>query len=623
MWALRRASIQLKSRGLSSGTALICFPKSAIEKRYLENPNAGIVKFRKGPLLTVLNLAKSYNTLFNSSNSYVKARAFCSEAGTKSKYQDDDLEDAFIELESPHDTVCQTSSVDESDDESVSESELAEGDITVDDIPNELATIDTETDAGEKKSRKIPISKMTKAILAAPTLPLNKVVEKWVEEGNEVTQTEIALTMFHLRRRRMFFKALQLSEWLESTNHFVFAENNYASRVDLLAKVRGIYKAEEYIRQLPESFRGEKVYQTLLANCVSATNVKKSEELFDKMKKLFPITSFSCNQLLLLYKRMDKNKIRDVLSLMEKENVKPTQFTYHILIDAKGQSNDISGMEQLVETMKSEGVALNTKIQLNLARHYAAKKLTDKSEAILKEIEGGDIAKNRWACHLVLPIYASLGKDDEVERIWSVCESNPRLEDCLAAIEAFGQLKRIEDAESAFDKLVEKIKRPASRHFAALIKIYADHKMLDKGKDLVKRMSESGCTVGPLCWDALVKLYAGAGEVEKADSILQKVLNQKKGKPLSTSYLVILDGYANKGDIHNAEKIFLLMKQAGYASRVRPYRSLLYAYINAKAPAYGFSERLKGDNVIPNKALNGLLARSDAFRKSPVSELLE
>ncbi|KAL6532867.1 hypothetical protein OROGR_013827 [Orobanche gracilis] len=611
------------SRGLSSGTALICYPKSAIEKLYLENCNAGFVKFRKGPLLTVLNLARSCNTSFNSSNSYVKARAFCSEAGAKSKYQDDDLEDALIELKSPHDTVCKTYSVDEIDDESVSESELSEGDITVDDIPNELATVDTEIGAEEIKSRNVPISKMTKAILADPTLPVNKVVEKWVEEGNEVTQTEISLTMFHLQKRRMFFKALQLSEWLEATNHFVFTENNYASRVDLLAKVRGIYKAEEYIRQLPESFRDGKVNQTLLANCVSANNVKKSEELFDKMKKMFPITSFSCNQLLLLYKRTDKNKIRDVLSLMEKENVKPTQLTYQILIDVKGQSNDISGMEQLFETMKSEGVAVNTKIQLTLARHYAAKKLKDKSEAILKEIEGGDIVKNRWACHLVLPIYASLGKNDEVERIWSVCESNPHPKDCLAAIEAFGQLKRIEDAESAFDKLVEKIKRPSSRHFVALIRIYADHKMLDKGKDLVKRMSESGCTVGPLCWDALVKLYAGAGEVEKAESILEKVLKQKKGKPLSTSYLAILDGYADRGDIHNAEKMFLWMKQAGYASSVRHYRSLLYAYINAKAPAYGFNERLKGDNVIPNRALNRLLARSDAFRKSPVSELLE
>ncbi|KAK6151341.1 hypothetical protein DH2020_013976 [Rehmannia glutinosa] len=610
MWALRRASIQLKNRGLSSGTTRIFCVKSEIERCYLENYNSGIVESQRGLLDGIVYSARSYNTSSSSSNSYMEVCTFSSDAGAKSREQDDDLEDAFSELESPHDVVPKAASGDEIDDDSTSESDLSEGETAVD-IQNELETIDTETDAGEKISpKRMPTSAMTKAILDAPNLPVSKVLDKWVEAGNEVTRTEVSITILNLRKRRMFFKALQLSEWLESTERLEFSESNYASRVDLIAKVRGISKAEEYIRKLPESFRGEIVYRTLLANSVAATNVKKSEDLFNKMKKLFPVTSFSCNQLLLLYKRTDKTKIADVLLMMEKENVKPSQFTYQILIGVQGQSNNISGMEQIVETMKSEGMEPNTKIHVTLARSYAAAGLKDKSEAILKEMEGGDIVKNRWACRFLLPVYASLEKVDEVERIWKACESNPRLEECLAAIEAFGQLKRIEDAESAFDKMVKKSKKPSSKHFAALIKIYANNKMLAKGKDLVKQMSESGCRIGPLTWDALVKLYTGAGEVEKADSILEKALKQKTENRFLR-------------DIHNAEKIFLKMRQAGYASRIRPYRSLLYAYINAKAPAYGFTDRMKGDNVIPNKALAGLLARADAFKKSPVAELLE
>ncbi|KAI3446565.1 hypothetical protein Pfo_003230 [Paulownia fortunei] len=555
----------------------------------------------------------------------MEVRTFSSEAGAKSSgEQDDNLEDAFSELETPHDAVQKAASGDEIDDESMSESELSEGESIADDIQNELETLGTETDAGEKRSLKtVATSAMIKAILAAPTLSVSQVLDKWVEAGNEVTRTEVSLTMLNLRKRRMFVKALQLSKWLESTKRLEFLESNYVSRVDLIAKLRGIYKAEEYIRQIPESFRGEVVYRTLLANCVSANNVRKSEDLFNKMKNLFPITCFSCNQLLLLYKRTDKKKIADVLLLMEKENIKPSRFTYQILIDVKGQSNDISGMEQIVETMKSEGIEPHTHIQASMARYYATGGLKDKAEAVLKEMEGGDLIKNRWACQLLLPIYASLGREDEVGRIWKVCESNPRLEECLAAIEAWGQLKRIEDAEAAFYKMMKKLKKPSSKHFAALIKIYAKHKMLAKGKDLIKQMAESGCTVGPLTWDALVKLYAGAGEVEKADSILEKALKQQRGKPLSTSYLAILDQYSKRGDIHNAEKIFLKIRQAGYASRSRPYQLLLYAYINAKAPAYGFTERMRGDNVVPNKALADLLARVDAFRKSAMDELLE
>ncbi|GFP92886.1 pentatricopeptide repeat-containing protein at1g80270 mitochondrial [Phtheirospermum japonicum] len=613
MWALRRASIQLRNRGLSSGTARILCANSHIEKCYTGNHNSGIVESQNGLLNTPLySAARLYNTSHSHSNShYMDVRGFCSEAKSKDQYYD--LDDVFSDLEIPHKT---------DDDDSMSESELS-------DIQTELETINTKSDAaGKKQSAKTmpPTSAMTKAILAAPASPVNKVLDAWVKAGNEVTQTEIALTIFHLRKRRMFFKALQVSEWLESTDHFVPVESNYASRVDLLAKVRGIFKAEEYIKQIPESLRGEIVHRTLLANCVTANNVQKSEELFNKMKKLFPITSFSCNQLLLLYKKTDKKKIGDVLTLMEKENVKPSQFTYQMLIDSKGQLRDIAGMEKIVETMNSEGVEPNTKIQLTLARHYATSKFIKKSEAILKELEGGDLVKNRWACRFLLKGYAHIGKGGEVDRVWGLCESNPRYEECLSAMEAFGLLGRIEDAESAFKKLTEQHKRPSSRHYAVMIRIYADHKMLEKGEEFYEKMSEvEGLTMGPLANDALVRLYLGAGEVEKADSILEKALQQRKGKPLSGSYVAVLDEYAKRGDVHGAERVFTRMKQLGYAGRIKPYRSLIFAYINAKMPAYGFVERMKGDNLVPNKSMNDLLAKADAFKKlsSPVAELLE
>ncbi|KAL3841160.1 hypothetical protein ACJIZ3_025751 [Penstemon smallii] len=615
MWTLRRASIHLKNHGLSSGIARICCGKSDIARCYLENHSSGYVETEEKSFGGLLSSTRFLNTFSTVSKPCGGVRTFSSQVGAKDSGEEDDDLDGFSELETPHDAVQDATSSDESDDEL-----LSEGDIAVDDMQN-----DTESDVGKKRyTEPKAISEMTKPILATPALAVSKVLDKWVEEGNEVTQTEVSITMLHLRKRRMYIKALQLSEWLESTKHIEFNESNYASRVDLIAKVRGLFKAEEYIQQIPESFRGEVVYRTLLANCVSASNVKKSEEVFNKMKNLkFPVTCFSCNQLLLLYKRTDKKKIADVLLLMEKENIKPSLFTYQLLIDVKGQANDITGMEQIVETMKSQGIEPNTQIRTSLARHYANSGIKDKSEAILKDLEGDNISKNRWVCKKLLPIYATLGREDEVERIWNVCESKPRLGECTAAVEAWGQLKKIEKAEAAFDKMMEKVKKPSSKHFAGLLKVYANNKKLAKGKELVKRMAESGCSVGPLTWDALVKLYVGAGEVEKADSILEKATKQKKGRPLFNSYFTILDHYAKRGDIHNAEKIFQKMRQAGYVSRLKQYQTLLQAYINGKVPVYGFSDRMKADNVFPNKVMAGQLARVDAFKKTPLSELLD
>lgn len=80
------------------------------------------------------------------------------------------------------------------------------------------------------------------------------------------------------------FTFTQLLEWLEDSKVIDLGERDYASRLDLVAKVHGVYKAEKYIDSIPVSHRGEIVYRTLLANCVAEANVKKSEEVFNKMK---------------------------------------------------------------------------------------------------------------------------------------------------------------------------------------------------------------------------------------------------------------------------------------------------------------------------------------------------
>ncbi|CAK9188517.1 unnamed protein product [Ilex paraguariensis] len=629
MWALLRTSRTLKYRGIGVRASRTGCAKLEILS-CLED-NAGVLEPRHVNSDRSLFLNRFYNTTSDSPRSFRGMCSFSSQAGTKSSgEEDDDLEDGFSELETPvnADAIQADKEEDENDDELVSEPELSgeeDNNVDIEGPQNELELSETETDVSEKRSpRKRAFSALFKAIMAAPGISIHNSLDKWVEEGNDVTRADIALAMLNLRKRRMYGRALQLSEWLESTKRVDFVERDYASRLDLIAKVRGIQKAESYIEKIPKSFRGEVIYRTLLANCVVVGNVKKAEEVFNKMKDLeFPTTSFACNQLLLLYKRIDKKKIADVLLLMEKENVKPSLFTYKILIDTKGQSNDITGMDQIVETMKAEGIEPDIHTQAILARHYVSGGLREKAEAILKEMEGGNVKDNRWACHSLLPLYAGLGRADEVGRVWKVCESNPRLEECLAAIEAWGKLKKIEEAEAVFDRMQKIWKKLSSKHYSALLKVYANHKMLAKGKDLVKQMGDSGCRIGPLTWDALVKLYIEAGEVEKADSILQKAAQQNQMKPMFNSYIAIMDQYAKRGDVHNSEKMFHRMRQVGYLARLRQFHCLIQAYINAKAPAYGIRERMKADSVFPNKALAGQLALVDPFRKTAVSDLLD
>lgn len=416
------------------------------------------------------------------------------------------------------------------------------------------------------------------------------------------------------------FVDFQLLESLEANDQFEFDERNYASSVDFVSKVHGIKRAEIYIKTIPDSYRGEVVYRTLLANCVQVNKVKKAEEVFRKMKDLgLPMTPFSYNQLLILYKRRDRKKFADLLLLMEKENVKLSLVTYKLLIANEGS---ITGMEQIMERMKAEGIEPDTHMRFILARRFASCGLKDKAETVLKEIEANNLKENHQACRSLILLYAELGQADQVERVWKVCETDPHYSVCMAAIEAWGKLKKVEEAEAVFDMMLRIWKQPSSKQYTALLKVYANNKLLVKGEDLVKRMADSGCRVGPLAWNALVKLYVEAREVEKADSILTKFTQQSRMKPLPCTYKALLDQYAKRGDVHNSEKIVYRMRQDGHSVQFRDFHELLQAYVNAKKPAYGIRERMKADNVFPNSLLLELMQQVDPFRTTAASYLL-
>ncbi|KAK9082071.1 hypothetical protein Syun_031470 [Stephania yunnanensis] len=627
MWAVRRASHPLRSQGYRLGAFRAASTKSSfghdvdcgVVVTCVPGRKVHVLDCHSLPLLSAARHGKSVNGGYCLWN-----RGLSSQAGTESSGEESELDDGFSELENPiADTNLEAKAGEgEIGEGLVSDSELLSDDDNEDDAgENELHLSDAESEESKKKT----LSEFLKVIVAAPRMKMDAALDKWIEEGNPLGRYEIHSAMLNLRKRRWFGKALELSEYSESHKLLDFVERDYASRLDLIAKVKGLQKAERYVEKIPESFRGEIIYRTLLANCVVQMNMKKAEEVFNKMRDMdLQMTAFSCNQLLLLYKRLDKKKIADVLLFMEKENLKPTLFTYKLLIDTKGQSNDISGMEQLFETMKAEGMKPDIQVQSKLAKYYIHGGLNEKAEAVLKELEGDNLKVNRGACRALLPLYADLGKADEAEKVWKVCESDPRLAECVAAIEAWGKLGKIKKAEGVFEKMIESWKKGvSSRHYTSLLKVYANHKLLAKGKDLAKRMVDSGCRIGPWTWDALVKLYVDAGEVEKADSILQKAAQQGQTKPLFSSYMTIMDQYAKRGDVHNAEKIFLRLRQSGYVGRIRQYQSLLQAYVSAKAPAYGFRDRMKADNVFPNKAVAAQLAQVDAFRKSALSDLLD
>ncbi|CAN6209695.1 unnamed protein product [Urochloa humidicola] len=390
-------------------------------------------------------------------------------------------------------------------------------------------------------------------------------------------------------------------DWIERRKLLNFEERDYAFHLDLVARCCGLEAAQKYIGRVPAPFRNEVLYETLLAKCVCQDDVQKAQQVFNEIRDLsLPLTISACNQMILLYKRVARGKVVDILTLMEKENIESCHFTYKLLIDLKGQSNDILGMESVLNVMKDNGFEPDFATRIMMAKFYISEGLTEKAEEVIRAMEV--YAKDSPnATRSLLDLYAILGRPDDVER---VCNSwaEQKLEDLLAAIVAWGKLGRIEQVEETFEALVKISPKPASKYINAMLNVYAENKLLARGKKFLKRMCLNGCPSIPRTWDGIVRLYVNSGELAKADLFLVKVREENPDKyPLFHSYVTLLKAYAKKGDIHNSEKIFHRLKEIRHPGRSPPYNLLLAAYASAQVTPYGFRERMKADNVLPNK----------------------
>ncbi|XP_020202482.1 pentatricopeptide repeat-containing protein At1g80270, mitochondrial [Cajanus cajan] len=460
---------------------------------------------------------------------------------------------------------------------------------------------------------------LLRTIMDSPACYIPSIVKRFVEAEEDLSHLEASKIVFILWKHHMYYKALQMSEWLQTTKQFEPTENDYASHLDLIAKVQGVDVAEKYMENVPDSFRGELLYRILLVNCVRAGNRGKSEAVFEKMRTLgFPITIYTLNQMIILYKKCDRRKIPGILSFMNKENLTPSHLTYRILINTRGETGDIIGMEKLIEDMKSHDLQPDIYFLTDLVRWYISEGLKDKAIAIFKEIGEGNSHECIRARNKLLSLYASLDMANDVSRIWNHCKSYPTMLECEAAIGAWGKLGQVEEAEAVFEMAMQKFKGLSSRLFSELLRVYALNNQISKGKEFIERMRHFRCWSGPLVWDGLVRFYVEAGDVGKAASILSKAAERQSGgavKPLFNSYMVVMEQYANCGDVYNTEKWFHRMKQCGYTGRLRPFQILIQAYLKAKTPAYGLRERMKAENVSPNKEFSIQLSKIDALKR--------
>ena len=386
-------------------------------------------------------------------------------------------------------------------------------------------------------------------------------------------------------------------------------------RIDLTAKMKQFAAAEQLLENSPPEFKTELAYHTLLKNYADHQMAQKAEALLEKLKASGLLTlPFSFNQMMLLYKKkgMEK-KIPEILEDMKAAGIPNDVYTYNILMDVKARSGDIEGMEKIFEELKAdENVKADAATFGTLATSCVHAGLLDKAKFYLKEMEQGDVFRNRSAYDILISQYGAVGDLEGVERVWEKVKSGPVVSNrsYITVIEAFGKLGMVEKAEEFYEIMSKSKGLILSRQFNALLSAYARKGLMDKAEKLMEDMEKLGRKKNSITYHHLVTGYLKTDQFDKANAAMKEAQGdpvQGRSKPWFQTLVAVLDAFAERGNVVDAEILFQDIKKAYPRPNIEVYNILLKAYINSRVPALGFLQRMSTDRLVPNEETLNLL----------------
>ncbi|MCO5601844.1 hypothetical protein L7F22_055969 [Adiantum nelumboides] len=449
---------------------------------------------------------------------------------------------------------------------------------------------------------------------------LKDVFDEWTSEGYTLSRAEIVYTITILRKHRKYWRALEVSDWVMREKPFELNDMDFGVRVELIAKLQGANKAADYFATIPKVFQTSMVYSILLTAYVEQNKEREAVNLLKQVEKLgLDQRTYMYNQLLYLYKKNGLMAgVLEVLKNMEEKNVQPDIYTYNMILDVRARKGQVSGMELVMARIEEdENVEPDAATFALLAKGYLTAGLHEKADKAVEKVANSPFRRKRIVNLFLLKLYGSLGKEDQLERVWGLISEGPRVgtADCITMIRSLGMVGNSCRAEDIFEEMEEKIGKLTVHHYNALLSVYASLGRTQKGESLVKQLAKAKLHPNASTYHELVLMYLKAGQEQKALEVLsiaQKAsLTSIRKRPMYSTYHALLDWCAEKGDVKRAEKLIKDLKRVGYSCAYRSYSVLLKAYENGAMTPYGFLDRLRADNIIPNQHIRKQLQMLD------------
>jgi len=414
-------------------------------------------------------------------------------------------------------------------------------------------------------------------------------------------------------------------EWVIRERPYKLRELDYSYLLEFTTRLHGVSHGESLFVRIPHEHQNELLYNNLVMACLDQGKIRLSLDYMRKMRELrFPISHHVYNRLIELHASSGRKKsIPKILIQMKADGVCPHVSTYNILLDIEASDHNIEGLCKVFNDMKRSKVEPNEITYGILAKAHAVARLYTVSEMYTEAVDRSKTGKNWSTFDVLLILYGYLGKDKELERTWKSVENLPhiRSKSFVLAVEAFGRIGSIFRAEEIWAEMKSRGEIKLPQQFNAILSVYCRHGLVDKSSELFKEMEANGCKPNAITYRHLALGCLRAGLVNEALRTIDMGKNEalsfqvRRSTPWSETTHMLLEGFADMGDLDNAKKLFEEFKETKYNRYTFVYNTFLRAHVKAKVYDPDLLRKMILRGATPDAETYSLVRLIEQFKK--------
>ncbi|CAK7347210.1 unnamed protein product [Dovyalis caffra] len=325
-------------------------------------------------------------------------------------------------------------------------------------------------------------------------------LQNWINNGNKVKFSQLNLISKQLLKSKRFKHALEILQWMEHQNNFRITPRHHALMMELIVKVDGLNKAEEYFERISDSGSRKVASLPLLHGYVKERDIGKAETFMIELNSSgLIVTPHPYNEMMKLYMATSEyDKVPLVIAEMKRNKISRNVLSYNLWIGAFGEVFEVKKAEMVYKEMVSdEIVEVGWSTLASLANVYIKAGFVDKALLVLKDAEMKLSTNGRLGYFFLITLYSSLKNKEGVFRLWEASKAVGERIPCadyMCVISCLVKLGDLVAAEQVFIEWESNCSKYDIRVSNVLLGAYVRNGLTEKAESFHLRTVDRGGT---------------------------------------------------------------------------------------------------------------------------------